>query len=88
MVKAIAKPKLVLINWCDHHTFETNEWRELEVFDDQTPYTVQSSGWLIRENKDHLIIAAHVCWEAGKVTGEMMILKSTVISVKPLRVGR
>ena len=77
--------KLLFVEWHDHHSFTTNEWRDFEDFEDETPLVVESAGWLVRENKTHLIIAAHHALRAGKVCGEMMILKSAITRRKTLK---
>ena len=52
--------KLYLITWLDHVTFELNSWRSEEDLDDLQPLEVITIGWLMKEEKDHIIVAGTI----------------------------
>ena len=71
--------KLLYIRWQDHHNFSSAEWRDFEDFDEIKSFTVDSVGWLMNETKTHVALAAHCSFDTEQATGEMMILKKTII---------
>lgn len=78
--------KAIFVLWQDHHSFDRNVWHDPEDLDDIKPLEVKTLGWLIKENKDHVIVAGHLCTE-GPFCGEMMILKKNILKRKFVNVG-
>lgn len=77
--------KLLFVRWQDHHTFHENKWRDIDEFEEVPVYEVQSIGWLVKENKNHLIVAAHCAFDVDQITGEMMILKKTIVERREIK---
>ena len=79
------KPKFLVIEWQDARGGYT-EWQHIEEHE-ETPlnnYVVQSSGYVIRESKDVIHIAAHVHFDPeteklSQFCGDMQIPKKMII---------
>jgi hypothetical protein len=76
------KHKLVLIEWLDSRT-PTSSWQFLDEVVLPEPCKCISVGFLLRENKTHKILAAHLndlCGDA-QVMGVMTIPKCAIIKI-------
>lgn len=79
-------PRFEVIDWLDHGCFSDVRWRHLsEITEDLTPVKVRSIGFILFENKVQIIIAHTLALEDGKISGEMMILKSCITKRRRLK---
>jgi hypothetical protein len=76
---------VVLIEWLDHSSLDGNQWQTMENAETLAPVIVRSIGWLLREDKETLVLVPHTSDENGMVFGEVCILKRVVIKRKKLR---
>jgi hypothetical protein len=74
-----------LIEWLDHSSYDRTGWRDLDRLLELTPYKVQSVGWVVKDAKDHLIIAGHRSVDQTSYTGEMCILKKDITKRKKIK---
>lgn len=65
--------------WIDHHS--NSGWQSNGT---TTPYEVYSIGYLIGEDKQHLIFTQGICPSSGTYQGSMGIVKSAVTYKKKL----
>jgi hypothetical protein len=83
------KPKSKKINlerivWNDHCSYSNPSWKDGQDLVDLTPTEIDSVGWVIAEDKDRLVMAAHMSG-SGMATGEMCIIKKCIKSRKKLK---
>ena len=74
----VEKFPLVMIEWLDHCSHESCDWRVFEQSVDMEPLLVLSAGWLMKETPDYIVIVPHFQQEFGMCTGEMCIMKSSI----------
>lgn len=75
--------RLVKIKWLDHAAFTHTQWREAEDYDDLTPVTVETLGWILKDDPTYYLVVA-TCADNGNYAGDFLILKSCVLEVKEL----
>lgn len=81
--------KLVKIEWLDHVSFTEQIWRDDEEYEDLEPITVISVGQVLKETEDYIVLI--LCFHKGndgyknKYSGDIMILKKCIKSIKELR---
>lgn len=86
MVKKSYLNKPVKIEWLDHCSWDKSSWHDKEyTIEELTPSRMTSYGVLIKEDDEFVIICAHLS-EHDNITGEMCILKRTIMSIKELKV--
>ena len=69
--------------WLDHCSSNASGWKDRAELEQVTPVLIVSCGWIIREDKKHIVMAAHINLdESGKVghsaDGDVCILKSCI----------
>ena len=78
----MAKPKarrLEAICWMDHCTYSQAGWKSEQDLTDLEPLAVMSVGWVIKETKLHVIIAATIDSQDKNFQGEQCLIKSTIV---------
>lgn len=50
------KRKIVIVDWVDSCSFSRQAWRDVEESRRLTPSAVQSVGFLVHQDKSHLVI--------------------------------
>lgn len=74
------------IVWKDHASFSLFKWRDFEESDLlDGDFIVESYGFIVKETKDYIVLSPHFNIEFGQTTGEMKILKGTIIKKKKLK---
>ncbi len=74
--------KTVYVRWDD--TSSNSSWTTLEDYKMQ-PYEVESVGFVIQENRRHLLIAGSLCTQHGKGSDLTTIAKKMILKIKVLR---
>ena len=82
MVKKIKVGDLVYVEWGDHCSFDYNQWRSRSAVEELGVQTLQSVGWVVRNDKECLAIAAHCHGSDGSITGEMSIMRNSVTKLE------
>jgi hypothetical protein len=78
------KPQLILVTWIDSAKLGGDgPWKDKHTVTELTHDTVQSVGWIMREDEDTLVVAAHI--SEGQVSGEMAIPIRAILKRKKLR---
>ena len=75
--------KLVKVKWLDHAAFHFTQWREEEAFEELTPVTVETVGWILRDAEDHIVLVATVA-NNGSFSGDFLILKNCILDMKEM----
>jgi hypothetical protein len=75
-------PRPVAVTWTDHCHISPGGWVGLDELDDVTPCPVVSVGFLLRRDRETLVLAQSVTDDSA--TGVFVILRSCVKKVKRL----
>jgi len=80
------KPKreLVIVNWVDPSS--CRGWQKISDLEESGPMVCWSVGWILRKNKEILILVSHIAGEIDDKcetigTGDMAIPRKSVISI-------
>lgn len=76
MSKKRTTPKLVYVEWEDSASFEDG-WQRRSTAKELTTEKIRSVGWVLRDKKRHIVIAAH--WSRAGFCGEMCIPKVAIL---------
>ena len=76
-LKPPEKRKLLWVDWVDASTC-SQAWNFPEDMPG-IPESIQSVGWVVRENDDAITIAAH--WGNDSVSGDMTIPKIAIVQI-------
>lgn len=73
------KRKLVYVKWLDHHNLNDSGWKD---FDELVPHVMEmeSVGWVMCEDKNYLVLAAHMNEKHQTACGEIMIIKKCILN--------
>jgi hypothetical protein len=76
-------PPLYLVEWRDAATFDSNVWRSRDELANLGTFAVHSVGFLLKRNKEHIVLAAHLAEHAG--FGELAILRGSIRKMTRLK---
>lgn len=72
-------PTLEIIKWLDHSSFTQSLWRDYDDYVQMDNYPVFSVGWVIKEDKEAVILLASVARENGKGFNDVRIVKTAIL---------
>lgn len=73
------KRRLEAICWLDHCTYAQAGWKSEQTLKELEPLAVMSVGWVIRETKKHVVLAATIDSQDTNFMGDQCIIKSTIV---------
>ena len=69
--------EVTLVQWKDHCNYARSQWRSLEEIELLTPLELFTSGVVVKETKDYILIVSS--WGEDTYGGEMLILKADIV---------
>jgi hypothetical protein len=75
---------LEIVEWVDHASLAGNHWQTIETVATLTPEHVTSIGWVLKEEKEFIVLMPHHTREMG--FGDVAILKRAITKRKRIRV--
>lgn len=78
------KRKAVLVDWVDSCSFAQHRWRAVEEARQIEPSKIQSVGWLLREEKDFVVLTGSLDND-GNTSGTHTIPRGCVTRMRRLK---
>jgi hypothetical protein len=76
--------KAVLVEWVDSCSFGSHRWRDLEESGQLTPSKIQSVGWLLAEEKTHILLTGSLD-DVGHASGCHTIPRGCITRMRRLK---
>lgn len=80
------KGEMVLVHWIDSVSWGDTDWREMEKIKELKPTEIDSVGFLVADEKDWIVLAAHVDSENEHGGGEICIPRFAIQGMRRLGV--
>ena len=81
------KPKFLMVRWLDH--VSSANWKSRDDIFQLVPTTVTTTGWLVRETEDFIVLSSSIQDDDtsgdGEYGGYDLILKVAIISSKGVK---